>query len=49
LTDGDDFLYALGSRAGAISAFSIDPGDGSLTPIAGPSGLATGWAGLVAV
>jgi 6-phosphogluconolactonase len=49
VTDGDGFLYVLGSRAGAISAFSIDPGDGSLTSIAGPSGLGTGWAGLVAV
>jgi 6-phosphogluconolactonase (cycloisomerase 2 family) len=38
VTDGDGFLYVLGSRAGAISAFSIDPCNGSLTPIAGTIG-----------
>jgi 6-phosphogluconolactonase (cycloisomerase 2 family) len=49
VSDGDDFLYVLSSGAGAISAFSVDPGDGSLTSIAGVSGLASGYAGLVAV
>jgi len=49
VSDGDGFLYALRSGAGAISAFSIDAGDGSLTSIAGVSGLASGLVGLVAV
>ena len=49
VSDGDDFLYVLSSGAGAISAFSVDPSDGSLTSIAGVSGLASGYAGLVAV
>jgi 6-phosphogluconolactonase (cycloisomerase 2 family) len=49
VSDGDGFLYVLNSRSGSISGFSIDPDDGSLTPLAGVSGFATGWAGLVAV
>jgi 6-phosphogluconolactonase len=49
VSDGDDYLYVLSRGAGAISAFSIDPSDGSLTSIAGPSGLAAGLVGLVAV
>jgi 6-phosphogluconolactonase (cycloisomerase 2 family) len=49
VTDGDGFLYVLSSGAGAISAFSVDPDDGSLTSISGVSGLAAGFAGLVAV
>lgn len=49
VSDGDGFLYVLGSRSGAISAFSIDPSDGSLTSIAGVSGLSAGLVGLVAV
>jgi 6-phosphogluconolactonase len=49
VTDGDGFLYVLNSRSGSISAFSINPADGSLTPLTGVSGLATGGAGLVAV
>jgi 6-phosphogluconolactonase (cycloisomerase 2 family) len=49
LTDGDGFLYVLGSGSGAITVFSVDATDGSLTGIGGASGLATGWAGLVAV
>jgi 6-phosphogluconolactonase (cycloisomerase 2 family) len=49
VSDGDGFLYVLSSGAGAISAFSVDPSDGSLTSIAGVSGLASGYAGLVAV
>lgn len=49
VTDGDGFLYVLNSRSGSISAFSVDPGDGSLTAITGVSGLATGWVGLIAV
>jgi 6-phosphogluconolactonase (cycloisomerase 2 family) len=47
LTDGDGFLYAL-SSSGAITGFSVDPGDGSLTA-AGGVGLAAGHAGLIAV
>ena len=49
VTDGDGFLYVLNSRSGSISGFSVDKGDGSLTKLDGVSGLATGWAGLVAV
>lgn len=49
VSDGDGFLYVLSSGAGAISAFSVDAGDGSLTSIAGVSGLAAGYAGMVAV
>jgi 6-phosphogluconolactonase len=49
VSDGDGFLYVLNSRSGSISAFSINPANGSLTPLTGVSGLATGWAGLVAV
>jgi 6-phosphogluconolactonase (cycloisomerase 2 family) len=49
VSDGDGFLYVLNSRSGSISAFSVDPDDGSLTAIAGVSGLATGWVGLVAI
>jgi 6-phosphogluconolactonase (cycloisomerase 2 family) len=49
VAEGDRFLYVLNSRSGSISAFSIDPADGSLTPLTGVSGFATGGAGLVAV
>ena len=49
VSDGDGLLYVLNSRSGSISAFSVDRDDGSLTAIAGVSGLATGWVGLVAV
>jgi 6-phosphogluconolactonase (cycloisomerase 2 family) len=49
LSDGDAFLYVLNSRSGSISAFSVDPDDGSLTSIPGASGFATGWVGLIAV
>lgn len=49
VTRGDRFLYVLNSRSGSISAFSIDSGDGALTPITGISAHATGWAGLIAV
>jgi 6-phosphogluconolactonase len=49
VTDGDGFLYVLSSGAGAVNAFSVNSSDGSLTSIAGVSGLAAGFAGLVAV
>jgi 6-phosphogluconolactonase len=49
VSDGDGFLYVLSSGAGAINAFSVNPSDGSLTSIAGVSGLAAGLAGMVAV
>jgi 6-phosphogluconolactonase len=49
VSDGDEYLYVLNSRSGSISAFSVNPADGSLTPISGVSGFATGWVGLVAV
>jgi 6-phosphogluconolactonase (cycloisomerase 2 family) len=49
VSDGNGFLYVLNSGSGSISAFSVDPDDGSLTAIAAVSGLATGWVGLVAV
>lgn len=49
VSDGDRYLYVLNSRSGSISAFSVDPDDGALTPIAGMSGLGSGWVGLVAV
>jgi 6-phosphogluconolactonase (cycloisomerase 2 family) len=47
--NGDRFLYVLSSSSGAITGFSVDAGDGSLTGIGGASGFATGWAGLIAV
>jgi 6-phosphogluconolactonase (cycloisomerase 2 family) len=49
LTDGDGFLYVLSSSSGAITGFSVNTGDGSLTGSGGVSGLATGYAGLIAV
>jgi 6-phosphogluconolactonase len=49
LSDGEGFLYVLSSGAGAITGFSVNAGDGTLTGIGGVSGLATGWAGLIAV
>ena len=49
LTDGDGFLYVLSSGAGAITGFSVNAGSGALTRIGGVSGLATGYAGLIAV
>jgi 6-phosphogluconolactonase (cycloisomerase 2 family) len=49
VSDGDGFLYVLNSGSGSISAFSVDPDDGSLTAIGGVSGLATGGVGLIAV
>lgn len=49
VSDGDGYLYVLARGARSISAFSIDNGDGSLTTIAGPTGLAAGLVGLVAV
>lgn len=49
LSNGDAFLYVLNSRSGSISAFAVDPDDGSLSSIAGASGFATGWVGLIAV
>lgn len=49
VSDGDGFLYVLNSRSGSISAFSINPADGSLTAITGVSGFAPGGAGLVAL
>jgi 6-phosphogluconolactonase (cycloisomerase 2 family) len=48
-TDGDGFLYALSSSSGAITGFSVNAGNGSLTGIGGASGLASGYAGLIAV
>jgi 6-phosphogluconolactonase (cycloisomerase 2 family) len=49
LTDGDGFLYVLSSSSGAITGFSVNAADGSLTGIGGASGLAAGYAGLIAV
>jgi 6-phosphogluconolactonase (cycloisomerase 2 family) len=49
LTDGDGFLYVLSSSSGAITGFSVNAGDGSLTGSGGVSGLATGYSGLIAV
>jgi 6-phosphogluconolactonase len=49
LTDGDGFLYALSSGSGAITGFSVNAATGALSTIGGPTGLAAGWAGLVAV
>jgi 6-phosphogluconolactonase len=48
LTDGDGFLYVLSSSSGAITGFSVNAGTGALTGIGGVSGLATGYAGLIA-
>ena len=45
LTDGDGFLYVLSSSSGAITGFSVNAGDGSLTGIGGASGFASGYAG----
>jgi hypothetical protein len=45
--DGEGHGAARG--AGEVSAFSVDPADGSLTAITGVSELASGYAGLVAV
>jgi hypothetical protein len=39
----------LSSSSGAITGFSVNAGDGSLTGIGGASGLASGYAGLIAV
>jgi 6-phosphogluconolactonase len=49
LSDGDGFLYVLSSSSGAITGFSVNAGNGALTGIGGVSGLATGYAGLIAV
>jgi YVTN family beta-propeller protein len=49
LSSGDGFLYVLSARSGSIAAFRVGRGDGSLTPIDGPSGLGLGWAGMIAV
>ena len=49
LSDGDGYLYVLSSSSGAITGFSVDAGNGALTGIGGVSGLATGYAGLIAV
>jgi 6-phosphogluconolactonase (cycloisomerase 2 family) len=49
LADGDGFLYVLSSSSGAITGFSVNAGDGSLTGSGGVSGLASGYAGLIAV
>ena len=46
--DGDGFLYVLSSSSGAITGFSVDASDGSLTGVGGVSGLAAGYAGLIA-
>ena len=48
-TEGDGFLYVLSSSSGAISGFSVNAGDGSLNASGGVSGLASGYAGLIAV
>jgi 6-phosphogluconolactonase (cycloisomerase 2 family) len=48
LTDGDGFLYELSSSSGAITGFSVNASDGSLTGVGGVSGLAAGYAGLIA-
>jgi 6-phosphogluconolactonase len=48
LSDGDGFLYVLSSSSGAITGFSVDAESGALTGIGGVSGLATGYAGLIA-
>jgi hypothetical protein len=48
MSDGDGFLYVLSSGSGAITGFSVNAGSGALTGIGGVSGLATGYAGLIA-
>ena len=48
LTDGDGFLYVLSSSSGAITGFSVNAGTGALTAAGGVSGLAAGYAGLIA-
>ena len=48
LTDRDGFLYVLSSSSGAITGFSVNGSSGALTGIGGVSGLATGYAGLIA-
>jgi hypothetical protein len=42
-------VRALAAAAGAITGFSVNAGSGALTGIGGVSGLATGYAGLIAV
>lgn len=49
LTDGDAFLFVLSSGAGAITGFSVDADNGTLTGVGGASGFAAGYAGLIAV
>jgi 6-phosphogluconolactonase (cycloisomerase 2 family) len=49
LTDAGTHLYVLSSGSGAITVFSVNAADGTLTSIGGPSGLGIGWAGMVAV
>ncbi len=48
LTDGDGFLYELSSSSGVITGFSVNASTGALTPAGGVSGLAAGYAGLIA-
>jgi 6-phosphogluconolactonase len=47
-SNADGFLFVLSSGSGAITGFSVNAGDGSLTGIGGVSGLAAGYAGLIA-
>jgi 6-phosphogluconolactonase len=49
LTAGDGFVYVLSSGSGAITGFTRNATTGTLTSIGGPTGLASGYAGLVAV
>jgi 6-phosphogluconolactonase len=48
LSSGDGFLYVLSSGSGALTGFSVDAGEGALTGVGGVSGLAAGYAGLIA-
>ena len=48
LSEGDGFLYVLGSSSGAITGFSVNASDGSVSGVGGVSGLAAGYAGLIA-
>ena len=49
LSSGDRYLYVLSSGSGAITGFSVNPSNGALASIGGPTGLGLGWAGMIAV
>ena len=47
MSNNSHYLYALNNRLGAINAFQIEA-DGSLTSVAGVTGLPAGMVGIAA-